>query len=303
MGGFVTNVFGHIPRPGEKTEHAGFEIEVVGRRAQAGQSGALPPDFREARRMSGSGFHAGFVTVVGRPNVGKSTLVNHLVGQKVAIVSDKPQTTRNRILAVCNRPQAQLVLFDTPGIHKPMHAHEPSDGGHGHEEHRPGRRGALALGRERALRPGRPVRRRHPEEGEPARHPRPQQDRPRARQEAAAPHHRDLRPAHGLRGGRPPLGPHGRERGPPRGPARRPPARRGEALPRRFPDRPARALLRLGDDARADPPQDPGGDPLHDRRGRGVVQGGRRARAHRGDHPGRARQPEGHHHRQGREPC
>jgi GTP-binding protein Era len=64
---------------------------------------------------------AGFVTVVGRPNVGKSTLVNRLVGQKVAIVSDKPQTTRNRILAVLTRPLAQLVLFDTPGIHKPMH--------------------------------------------------------------------------------------------------------------------------------------------------------------------------------------
>jgi GTP-binding protein Era len=68
-----------------------------------------------------AGFRAGFVTVVGRPNVGKSTLVNRLVGQKVAIVSDKPQTTRNRILAVVNRPKAQLVLFDTPGIHKPMH--------------------------------------------------------------------------------------------------------------------------------------------------------------------------------------
>ncbi|HVO11241.1 MAG TPA: GTPase Era [Vicinamibacteria bacterium] len=67
------------------------------------------------------GFRAGFVTVVGRPNVGKSTLVNRLVGQKVAIVSDKPQTTRNRILAVVNRPRAQMVLFDTPGIHKPMH--------------------------------------------------------------------------------------------------------------------------------------------------------------------------------------
>jgi len=66
-------------------------------------------------------FRAGFVTVVGRPNVGKSTLVNRLVGQKVAIVSDKPQTTRNRILAVVTRPSAQLVLFDTPGIHKPMH--------------------------------------------------------------------------------------------------------------------------------------------------------------------------------------
>jgi GTPase len=71
--------------------------------------------------VSTPSFHAGFVTVVGRPNVGKSTLVNHLVGQKVAIVSDKPQTTRNRILAVCNRPTAQLVLVDTPGIHKPMH--------------------------------------------------------------------------------------------------------------------------------------------------------------------------------------
>jgi GTP-binding protein Era len=66
-------------------------------------------------------FRAGFVTVVGRPNVGKSTLVNRLVGQKVAIVSNKPQTTRNRILAVMARPGAQLVLFDTPGIHKPMH--------------------------------------------------------------------------------------------------------------------------------------------------------------------------------------
>ncbi len=64
---------------------------------------------------------AGFVSVVGRPNVGKSTLVNRLVGRKVAIVSDKPQTTRNRILAVLNRPDGQIVLFDTPGIHKPQH--------------------------------------------------------------------------------------------------------------------------------------------------------------------------------------
>ncbi len=68
-----------------------------------------------------AGFRSGFVSVVGRPNVGKSTLVNRLVGQKVAIVSDKPQTTRNRILAVVNRPHGQIVLIDTPGIHKPMH--------------------------------------------------------------------------------------------------------------------------------------------------------------------------------------
>jgi GTP-binding protein Era len=64
---------------------------------------------------------AGFVSIVGRPNVGKSTLINRLVGQKVAIVTSKPQTTRNRILAVANTERAQIVFFDTPGIHKPQH--------------------------------------------------------------------------------------------------------------------------------------------------------------------------------------
>jgi GTP-binding protein Era len=66
-------------------------------------------------------FRSGFAAVLGRPNVGKSTLVNRLVGRKVSIVSDKPQTTRNRILAVVNRDAGQVVLFDTPGIHKPVH--------------------------------------------------------------------------------------------------------------------------------------------------------------------------------------
>jgi GTP-binding protein Era len=64
-------------------------------------------------------FRSGIVTVVGRPNVGKSTLVNALVGQKVAIVSDKPQTTRRGLHAVLTTPEAQVVFTDTPGFHKP----------------------------------------------------------------------------------------------------------------------------------------------------------------------------------------
>lgn len=65
------------------------------------------------------GFHSGFVAILGRPNAGKSTLVNALVGRKVAIVSPRPQTTRNRIQGVVNRERAQIVLVDTPGLHKP----------------------------------------------------------------------------------------------------------------------------------------------------------------------------------------
>jgi GTP-binding protein Era len=63
----------------------------------------------------------GFVALVGRPNAGKSTLLNRLVGQKLAIVSDKPQTTRNRITGVRNFAEGQVVFVDTPGVHKPLH--------------------------------------------------------------------------------------------------------------------------------------------------------------------------------------
>ena len=64
---------------------------------------------------------AGFVAFLGRPNAGKSTLLNRIVGHKLAIVSDKPQTTRTRILGVKNYPDGQVVFVDTPGVHKPTH--------------------------------------------------------------------------------------------------------------------------------------------------------------------------------------
>ncbi|MDR2043892.1 MAG: GTPase Era [Clostridium sp.] len=66
-------------------------------------------------------YKSGFVTLIGRPNVGKSTLMNRLIGQKVAITSGKPQTTRERIRAVLTTEEAQIVFVDTPGIHKPKH--------------------------------------------------------------------------------------------------------------------------------------------------------------------------------------
>lgn len=66
-------------------------------------------------------YRSGFVTILGRPNVGKSTLLNQLAGQKVAIMSDKPQTTRNKIQAVLTRENVQIVFIDTPGMHKPKH--------------------------------------------------------------------------------------------------------------------------------------------------------------------------------------
>lgn len=66
------------------------------------------------------GFKSGFVAIIGRPNVGKSTLLNRVIGQKVAIMSDKPQTTRNKIHGVYTTDSAQIVFLDTPGIHKPQ---------------------------------------------------------------------------------------------------------------------------------------------------------------------------------------
>src|SRR5690606_8067730 len=76
---------------------------------------------QEPPRADGGGqFRSGFCAIVGRPNVGKSTLLNRIVGQKVTIVSDKPQTTRNTIQCVYTTPDAQIVFLDTPGIHRPQ---------------------------------------------------------------------------------------------------------------------------------------------------------------------------------------
>ncbi len=71
--------------------------------------------------MTAAGKKAGTVTFVGRPNAGKSTLMNRLLGEKVAIVSDKPQTTRNRLVGILSEERGQMVFYDTPGIHKPLH--------------------------------------------------------------------------------------------------------------------------------------------------------------------------------------
>lgn len=69
-----------------------------------------------------SAHRAGFVAVIGKPNVGKSTLINLYVGHKIAITSEKPQTTRRPLRAILSRPDAQIVFLDTPGIHRPVHA-------------------------------------------------------------------------------------------------------------------------------------------------------------------------------------
>ena len=94
--------------PGRTATSPGDRGVTAGTGGTAGPPGA-----------DGGRYRSGFVAVVGRPNVGKSTLVNRMLGDKVSIVSDKPNTTRTPIRGVLNRPDAQMVLVDTPGLHKP----------------------------------------------------------------------------------------------------------------------------------------------------------------------------------------
>jgi len=71
--------------------------------------------------MTGIVHRTGFAALAGRPNVGKSTLMNGMIGEKIAIMSDRPQTTRNKIMGICSTDNAQILFLDTPGIHKPLH--------------------------------------------------------------------------------------------------------------------------------------------------------------------------------------
>ncbi len=131
VGGYLLSHLGRVPAVGENFEVDGLRVEVLeAERRRVGrvrvQRVAVDAGTGDGR---GAGVKAGFVSLVGLPNAGKSTLLNRLVGTKLAIVSDKPQTTRTRILGVRTYPEGQVVYVDTPGIHRPDAPDERADAG------------------------------------------------------------------------------------------------------------------------------------------------------------------------------
>jgi GTP-binding protein Era len=102
-----------------KTAAAGpAEARLEGSAEVHPQAAGKVPETTSTHAGSESGLKSGFVAIVGRPNAGKSTLVNKLVGQKIAIVTSKPQTTRNRIQGIVSKPEGQIIFIDTPGLHQ-----------------------------------------------------------------------------------------------------------------------------------------------------------------------------------------
>lgn len=95
-----------------------LKAKLFGNTAEMTRFERLPKVHTIEREDKMNNYKSGFVTLIGRPNVGKSTLMNRLIGQKIAITSNKPQTTRNRIQTVYTCDEGQIIFLDTPGIHK-----------------------------------------------------------------------------------------------------------------------------------------------------------------------------------------
>ena len=112
-----------MPYVGERFEVDGLDVEVLEVERRRITKVRAAPRRGRVRRESAVAMKSGFVSFLGRPNAGKSTLLNRIVGQKLAIVSDKPQTTRTRIVGVKNydATRGRSCFVDTPGVHKPTH--------------------------------------------------------------------------------------------------------------------------------------------------------------------------------------
>ena len=127
VGGFLLSHLGHVPAIGETFDIDGLHVEVIdAERRRVRKVRITRASRQEVTNRAGSdtrrhSVKSGFVSLIGRPNAGKSSLLNRIIGEKLAIVSDKPQTTRHRIMGVKNYPEGQAVFVDTPGIHRPLH--------------------------------------------------------------------------------------------------------------------------------------------------------------------------------------